>query len=85
MVSSERFMYSMSMFSCDNCGSKFESDTLPRRGSICFRCHIRTIRIGFTHGKDDFHGPTIKERQDLQVNQAAANGITAEPVGTRWV
>lgn len=82
---SERFPYSMSIFSCENCGNKFESDTLPRRGAVCFGCHIRTISIGFAHGKEDFHGPTIKERQEAQVAQAKAAGIDAQPVGTRWV
>lgn len=75
----------MSMFLCDNCGSNFEADTLPPRGAVCFRCHIRTVRIGFSHGKEDFHGPTIKERRDLQVAQAKSAGIDAQPVGTRWV
>lgn len=58
---------------------------IPRRGKVCFGCHIRTINLGFTHGKEDFHGPTIKERQELQVAQAKSAGIDAQPVGNRWV
>jgi len=73
------------VFTCNTCQNEFESDEIPRRGSICFRCHIRTIDFGFTHGKENFHGPTIAERQRHQVSQAAAAGITAEPVGQRWV
>ena len=57
---------------------------LPRRGSVCFKCHLKTIRLGFTHGKEDFHGPTIAERQRQTVSDAAAKGITAEPV-TNWM
>ena len=58
---------------------------MPRRGEICFKCHVRTVNLGFTYGKDNFHGDTIKERQDLQVAQAKAAGIDAQPVGSRWV
>ena len=76
----------MKQIACAQCGKSFEYDEeLPRRGAICFGCHLKTIRIGFTHGKEDFHGPTIKERQDAQVAQANANGIDAQPVGSRWV
>lgn len=75
----------MGSYSCIHCGKVESSDDLPRRGAVCFGCHVKTIRIGFTHGKDDFHGPTIKERQDLQVKQAENAGIKAEPVGNRWV
>jgi hypothetical protein len=60
-------------------------DVIPRRGKICFGCHIKGIRLGFSHGKEDFHGPTIKERQQHQEKQAADAGIKAEPVGQRWV
>lgn len=76
----------MGNIACESCGKSFEFDEdLPRRGPVCFGCHIKTIRLGFTHGKEDFHGPTIKERQDQQVAQATAAGIEARPVGTRWV
>lgn len=75
----------MGSLNCLDCGSLFEVDEMPRRGAVCFKCHLGSIRLGFSHGKEDFHGPTIKERQDEQVRQAAANGVKAEPVGTRWV
>jgi hypothetical protein len=58
---------------------------MPRRGPVCFKCHVKNIRIGFTHGKEDFHGPTVRERQQQQVKEAAAAGINAEPVGNRWI
>lgn len=75
----------MGMFLCEECGKAEVVDVIPRRGKICFGCHIKGIRLGFAHGKEDFHGPTIKERQDLQVAQAKSAGINAEPVGNRWV
>lgn len=76
----------MGNIACESCGKSFEFDEeLPRRGPVCFGCHLKTIRLGFTHGKEDFHGPTIKERQDAQVATAKAAGIDAQPVGNRWV
>ena len=71
---------------CDQCSTEFYTPELPRRGAICFKCHIGTVNLGFTYGKKDFHGPTIKERQDKQVADAKAGGIDAVPVGTsRWI
>lgn len=76
----------MNFTTCTECLTVFEyEDKLPRRGSICFRCHIKGVRIGFTHGKEDFHGPTIKERQEQQVKDAIAGGYDPQPVGSRWV
>lgn len=75
----------MAVFVCDTCDSRWVEDQLPRRGSTCFKCHVKNIRLGFTHGKEDFHGPTVRERQQQQVREAAAAGVNAEPVGTRWI
>jgi hypothetical protein len=76
----------MNYIGCKECGKSFEYDEeLPRRGAICFGCHLKSIRLGFSHGKEDFHGPTIRERQREQEAQAAQAGIKAEPVGNRWV
>lgn len=71
-------------FTCKNCG-KHKDEEVQHRGLICFACHIRTVRLGFTHGKEDFHGPTIAERQRKTVEDAKINGYNAEPVGNRWV
>lgn len=76
---------SMGTYNCVECGRQESVDVIPRRGKVCFGCHIKSIRLGFSHGKEDFHGPTIKERQQAQVAQAEAAGIKAEPVGNRWV
>jgi len=75
----------MQDFTCVECGRSFMGEELPRRGEVCFRCHVRTIRLGFTYGKDDFHGPTVRERQAKTVADAKINGYNAEPVGSRWV
>ena len=71
-------------YSCTQCDT-YVNDTVQRRGPICFKCHIRTINLGFTYGKEQFHGPTIGEQQRKTVEDARINGYTAEPVGTRWV
>lgn len=73
------------MIVCEPCGKQFESDEMPRRGAVCFGCHVKTIRLGFTHGKDEFHGPTIKERADKAISDARINGYDPQPVGARWV
>jgi hypothetical protein len=70
---------------CKQCKKQFEVDETPRRGAVCFGCHIKTVRLGFTYGQEDFHGPTIRERAAKTVSDAKINGYNAEPVGTRWV
>lgn len=75
----------MGAATCQECGNVFSFDVMPRRGAVCFKCHLQGIRLGFTHGKQDFHGPTIVERQRQQEKQAADAGIKAERVGNRWV
>ena len=75
----------MTSYRCENCEKVEVCDTIPNRGKICFGCHIKDIRLGFSHGKEEFHGDTIKQRQDLQMKQASDAGIVAEPVGTRWI
>jgi hypothetical protein len=75
----------MTVFVCDKCDSRFVGDVLPRRGSICFKCHLKTVNIGYTYGKENFHGDTIKQRQDKAISDAAKEGRTIEPIGNRWV
>lgn len=58
---------------------------------VCFTAKLRYMRasgglaLGFTYGKGDFHGPTIKERGDRMISEAKANGLDPSPVGARWV
>lgn len=75
----------MLSITCNDCSDVFYAPELPRRGAICFKCHIKDVRLGFTYGKEDFHGPTVRERQIKQVADAKAGGINAEPVGSRWI
>lgn len=73
----------MSLATCTTCGDPW-NDTDQRR-TECFRCHIRGIRLGFTHTKADFHGPTIRERAKQHEAEMTAKGIPFAHVGNRWV
>ncbi len=46
---------------CD-CGNVLTTENDLKRG-YCFGCHVKSIRLGFKHGKENFHGPTIREQQ----------------------
>ena len=59
---------------CNQCGKDFYVDELPRRGAVCFGCHIKSVRLGFTQGKEEFHGPTINERKEKIISDAKING-----------
>ena len=73
----------MMELSCETCKNQFFVEQMPHRGSICFKCHIKGVRLGFTYGVEDFHGPTIRERQQKTIADAAAGGYEAVPV-TNW-
>jgi hypothetical protein len=47
---------------CSSCNRQIDSENDRRRG-ICFACHVKTIRLGFRHGKDNWNGPTEREIQ----------------------
>ena len=51
----------------------------------CFPCHLKGIRLGFTYGKEDFHGPTVRERQKAHESEMRAKGIDFAHVGKTWV
>lgn len=75
----------MGTANCDNCTNEFTFDSIPRRGMICFRCHVKTVNLGFSEGKETFHGPTVGERQREIETDAKNNGYQVERVGERWV
>jgi hypothetical protein len=69
---------------CSECSAVYTFDQKPRRNT-CFRCHVKTIRLGYTAGKEDFHGPTVRERQRLQEMQMTRSGIKWEKVPEKAV
>lgn len=48
---------------CAHCKEDKSEDrfNLEVRGEICFGCHVKGVSLGFTHGKNTFHGPTFGE------------------------
>lgn len=74
----------MGTANCAECGESVRFDMRPRE-VLCFKHKIKTISLGYAYGKEDFHGPTIRERQERQLKYAADAGRTIEPVGTRWI
>jgi hypothetical protein len=74
----------MLSITCTGCSTAFYAPELPRRGAICFKCHVATVNLGYTYGKEDFHGPTVRQRQDKQMADARSAGINAEPVAPLW-
>ena len=68
---------------CNQCGKTFTFDVVPRRGAICFKCHVGSVNLGFTYGRDNFHGPTIKERERDILANAERNGVVPEYVGNK--
>ena len=68
---------------CTQCGKTFTFDVVPRRGAICFKCHVVSVNLGFTYGRDNFHGPTIGERQRDILANAERNGVVPEYVGNK--
>ncbi len=46
---------------CD-CGRALESENDIKRG-FCFGCHVKSVRLGFRYGKENWQGPTIREQQ----------------------
>ena len=68
---------------CNQCGKTFTFDVVPRRGAICFKCHVGSVNLGFTYGRDNFHGPTIGERQRDILANAERNGVVPEYVGNK--
>ena len=47
---------------CSTCERPIDSENDLKR-QLCFKCHVKSVRLGFTHGKEAFHGPTEREQQ----------------------
>ena len=47
---------------CSSCSREIHTENDCRRG-LCFRCHVKNVRLGFTWGIDNWRGPTTREIQ----------------------
>lgn len=78
------------MKQCDTCGlqqpqSKYTADSFSP--DTCFKCRVSTVRMGFSAGREAFHGDslvggTIKSDNDHTVKLAKANGHDPVPMST---
>jgi hypothetical protein len=57
----------------------------PSHDPSCFGCKLQTVNLGFTWGRETFHGPTIRELQHQAVAEATAGGLTVEQKPVRQV
>jgi hypothetical protein len=60
--------------------------THPTPVDGCFGCKALSVSVGFHFipgGKEEFHGPTIVERQKNELKMAEMHGNKIEPVHTR--
>ena len=73
----------MGSLQCEQCGKVFTFDVIPRRGAICFRCHVKDVNIGFRYGQDNFHNTTLREQEREILGDAAARGVEVEYVGNK--
>lgn len=75
----------MGSLNCEECGRLFTFDVIPKRGAVCFRCHVKGVSFGFQQGQEMFHDKTIKEQEREIIDSAKREGRDIEYVGNRWV
>jgi len=69
---------------CASCEDLAHSQTHKSYDPDCFACKVQTVGLQFTYGKQDFHGPTIGERQVKQYEECKADGVDIAPVQKTW-
>lgn len=68
---------------CEICGKPGGEE---RMGTVVhFACKLKGISLGYTYGRESFHGPTIREQERQIHAEAAEQGRKITPVGNRWV
>lgn len=72
----------MAILACSDCYKVLFTEN-DRKHGVCFKCRIGSVSLGFTYGKEEFHGPTINERKAEQEAGYRAAGIDFEPVPLR--
>lgn len=77
------------MKQCDTCGNARPTDKFNPESfspSTCFKCRISGVRMGYTAGKQAFHGDTlhggtIASDNRHTVAEAKSNGYDPVPAG----
>ena len=67
---------------CSTCERPIDSENDLKR-QLCFKCHVKDVRLGFTYGQEAFHGPTIREQQREMENSPRFKAGEIEPVPAR--
>lgn len=75
---------------CDTCGKELPTEKFNTESfspETCFKCRVSGVRLGFSAGRQGFHGDhlvggTIKSDNDHTVKQARANGHDPVPMKT---
>ena len=69
---------------CSTCKRPIESENDLKR-QLCFKCHVKGVRLGFTHGQEVFHGPTEREQQRAMEDSPRFKGGEIEKIPVRKV
>ena len=75
---------------CDTCGNTLPKDKFNEESyspETCFKCRVNGVRLGFSAGRQNFHGDhlvggTIASDNRHTVSQARANGHDPVPLKT---
>lgn len=75
---------------CDTCGDDFPTDKFNPESyspNTCFKCRVSGVRLGFSAGRQSFHGDTlvggtIRSDNEHTVKLARANGHDPVPTKT---
>ena len=78
------------MITCTDCGNelpptKFNAESYSP--TVCFKCRVSGIRLGFRAGKETFHGDnlyggTIRSDVEHTLSEARSNGHDPVPVSS---
>lgn len=67
---------------CLSCSKPIDTENDVKRG-YCFKCHVKSVRLGFTYGKENFHGPTEREQQRIMEDSPKFKAGLIEKVPSR--
>lgn len=67
---------------CTECDTEWPVDRFCQDGpnpTVCFRCRVQTVNLGYGGYRQQFHDGTIAERQRRQIAEARSNGLDPIP------